>query len=67
MSEYSLPTDEQPVDGPASEQGEAVDATALSTGRLDAARQPTPTRDEPPAMPRDTPTEALETRRPGRA
>ncbi|MCW2570837.1 MAG: nusG, partial [Frankiales bacterium] len=27
MSEYSLPTDEQPVDGPASEQGEAVDST----------------------------------------
>jgi transcriptional antiterminator NusG len=27
VSEYSLPTDEQPVDGPASEQGEAVDTT----------------------------------------
>jgi transcriptional antiterminator NusG len=25
VSEYSLPTDEQPLDGPASEQGEAVD------------------------------------------
>jgi transcriptional antiterminator NusG len=31
VSEYSLPTDEQPLDGPASEQGEAVDgATGLS-------------------------------------
>jgi transcriptional antiterminator NusG len=28
VSEYSLPTDEQPVDGPASEQGEAVDSGA---------------------------------------
>jgi transcriptional antiterminator NusG len=27
VSEYSLPTDEQPLDGPASEQGEAVDGT----------------------------------------
>jgi transcription termination/antitermination protein NusG len=28
VSEYSLPTDEQPLDGPASEQGEAVDGAA---------------------------------------
>ncbi|MDX6198019.1 MAG: transcription termination/antitermination protein NusG, partial [Actinomycetota bacterium] len=28
MSEYSLPTDEQPLEGPASEQGEAVDGAA---------------------------------------
>jgi transcriptional antiterminator NusG len=27
VSEYSLPTDEQPLDGPASEQGEAVEST----------------------------------------
>jgi transcriptional antiterminator NusG len=31
VSEYSLPTDEQSLDGPASEQGEAVDGAAGST------------------------------------
>ena len=37
MSEYSLPTDEQPLDGPASEQGEAVNGAA---GMSDTAFAP---------------------------
>jgi transcriptional antiterminator NusG len=37
VSEYSLPTDEQPLEGPASEQGEAVDGAA---GLTDTAFAP---------------------------
>jgi transcriptional antiterminator NusG len=48
VSEYSLPSDDEPSDGPASEQGEAVEHAAALGDLADAAPE-----DEPIAAPED--------------
>jgi transcriptional antiterminator NusG len=53
VSEYSLPSDDEPSDGPASEQGEAVEHAAAPGDLADAAPE-----DEPIAAPEDASDDA---------
>jgi len=60
VSEYSLPTDEQPLDGPASEQAEAVDgASEASAPATEAAAVDEPAVEDAPVVDMDDPAEQL--------